>query len=463
MNFEPSKIDLTKNAKQAAFFNAVMSEVTGGGVGNRYFAYGGAIRGGKTFVSLFILILLAKRYPRSRWHVVRSTDTLLRETSVQSFLKLAPSGVIVRNSPKVRATFANGSTITFLAENIKADPELNSFLGLETNGFLLEQAEELDAKTWEKVKQRVGSWALPPGQMPPGLVLATFNPNDGWSRRVWYEPFLEGTLKPPYFYLPALPNDNPFVTADQWATWSEMDEVSQKIFITGDWDARRNDNAFYFAFSRTAHVREVEFNPTLPVHLSFDQNVLPYLSLSCWQLHRDGDGVEWLRCFDIFPMRPPRATSSAAAEAFLAKYGGKVQTVYLYGDASGNKRDTKGVGTDYEIVKRALHRLLNNRSDRTLSQNPNIVKRREWINSIFEGKRLNKRMCFAPACKELIDDVFGVKTDANGHKYKQIATAEDGQRYEKFGHFSDTMDYIATSIWEDDFARYSGGGMRIYG
>lgn len=463
MNTEPSRIDLTQNAKQAAFFHAVMAEVSGRGAGNRYFAYGGAIRGGKTFVCLFLLILLAKRYPKSRWHVVRATDTLIRETSVQSFLKLAPGGVVVRNSPKVRATFPNGSTITFLAENIKADPDLNSFLGLETNGFLLEQAEELDPKTWEKVKQRVGSWSLPPDQMPPGLVLATFNPNDGWSRRVWYEPFFEGTLKPPYFYLPALPSDNPFVTADQWATWSEMDAVSQKIFITGDWDARRNDNAFYYAFSRTAHVREVEFNPALPVHLSFDQNVLPYLSLSCWQMHRDGDGVEWLQCFDIFPMRPPTATSSAAAEAFLAKYGDKVQTIFLYGDASGNKRDTRGVGTDYEIVKRILRRLLNNRSDRTFAQNPNIVKRREWINAIFAGKRPNKRIVIDPKCKELADDLHGVKTDANGHKFKQIATAEDGQRYEKFGHFSDTADYITTSIWEDDFARYSGGLMRISG
>jgi len=460
---EAPKIDLSKNAKQAAFFNAVMAEAHGHGVGYRYFAYGGAIRGGKTFVCLFLLILLARKYPRSRWHVIRATDTLLRETSVQSFLKLAPSGVTIRYSPKVRATFPNGSTINFLAENIKADPELNSFLGLETNGFLIEQAEELDAKTWEKVKQRVGSWSLPPEQMPPGIILATFNPNDGWSRRVWYEPFRAGTLAPPYLYLPALPTDNPFVTDDQWATWAELDSVSQKIFIDGDWDARRTDNAFYFAFSRTAHVRPVDFDPALPVHLSFDQNVLPYLSLSCWQVKRDNDGVEWLQCFDIFPMRPPTATSGAAANAFLARYGDRVQTVFLHGDASGNKRDTRGTGTDYEIVKGILRRLLNNRSDMTHHYNPNVVKRREWSNAIFEGKRQNKRVVIGQHCTEMVDDLHQTKTDANGHKFKQVATAEDGQRFEKYGHFSDTFDYVATAVWADDFSRYSGRGLRISG
>ena len=144
------KIDLTRNEKQAQFFSTVMTEISGRGVGLRYFAYGGSIRGGKTYVCLFILILLAKKYPRSRWHVVRATDTIMRETSVQSFLKLAPAGVTIRYSPMVRATFPNGSTITFFSENISADRDLKRFLGLETNGFLIEQAEEIDEKTWEK-------------------------------------------------------------------------------------------------------------------------------------------------------------------------------------------------------------------------------------------------------------------------------------------------------------------------
>jgi hypothetical protein len=38
---------------------------------HRIVAYGGAIRGGKTYSGLFALILLSKMYPGSKWIVVR--------------------------------------------------------------------------------------------------------------------------------------------------------------------------------------------------------------------------------------------------------------------------------------------------------------------------------------------------------------------------------------------------------
>ena len=454
-------IDLTKNKNQAAFFRAVMNTVAGVGPRYRYFAFGGAIRGGKTFVMLFILILLAKKYPRSRWHVVRATNAVLLSNTIPSFLKLKPASVEMRYSPQMKAIFPNGSIIHFISENITQNPDLGHFLGLESNGILLEQGEELDERTWDMAKQRVGSWTMPADLMPPALVLTSFNPNDGWSRGAFYEKHKAGTLEPPYYYREALPSDNPYVTADQWAGWLEMDEVSYKMMIEGDWDARRTDNAFYFSFSRVQHVQDCPFIEGLPVHLSFDQNVLPYLSMSCWQLHRDADGVEWLRCFDAFPMRPPEATSGAAAAAFLRKYGHVAKQVFVYGDASGNKKDTRQNKTDYEIIKQALRPMLNNQSDRTWRQNPAVLRRREWENNILSGKYPKKRILIDPSCKEVAADFHNVKTDANGMKLKSVTTGPNGEKYQEWGHFSDTGDYVITKIWEDDYRRFTGNVLSI--
>ena len=458
---EPLLIDLRRNKNQAAFFRDVMHAVNGVGPRYRYFSFGGAIRGGKTFVQLFILILLAKRSPRSRWHVIRASNSVLLSNTVPSFMKLKPASVEMRYSPQIKAVFPNGSVIHFMSENISQNPDLGHFLGLETNGILLEQAEELDVRMWDMAKQRVGSWTLPVDQMPPAIIMLSFNPNDGWSREVFYEPHKEGRLNPPYYYRNALPSDNPFVTADQWANWQEMDDISYKMMIEGDWDARRTDNSFYFAFSRTGHVQECPLIEGLPVHLSFDQNVLPYLSLTCWQLYRDAAGVEWLRCFDAFPMRPPFATSGAAAEAFLSKYGGRVQQAFIYGDASGNKRDTRQNKTDYDIIRNALRPILNNHSDRTHKQNPAILRRREWINNILAGKYANKRIIFDPACKEVIADYFNVKTDANGMKLKSVVAGENGERFQQWGHMSDTGDYIMTKIFEADYNKFRGNTFSI--
>jgi hypothetical protein len=453
------KIDLTKNAKQGRYFADVMGAVMGLNQ-YRYFAYGGAIRGGKTFVTLSILVVLAKRFPGSRWHVVRATNTVLRTTTLESFMKLKPAGVRMLFGTPIQAIFPNGSAIVFMSENIQQNPGLEHFLGLETNGIFLEQAEEIDEKTWEMAKQRTGSWTMPPDRMPPALIFTTFNPSDTWSRRVFYDPFKSGDMRAPYYYLEALPKDSPYVTGDQWASWSEMDDVSYKMFINGDWDARRNDNAFYFAFSRTLHVKECGFSPELPVHLSFDQNVIPYLSLSCWQLHADKAGVQHLRCFDEFPMRPPHATSGAAAMAFREKYPSATQ-VYIYGDASGNKRDTREMRTDYDIIKSELRGMVHNRSDRTLDRNPSVWRRREWINNILGGKYANRRIEIDPACAGVARDYFETKVDANGNKHKNVVTGNDGQRYEEHGHLSDTGDYLMVKIWEDDWLAFTGNRIRM--
>lgn len=454
-----ARIDLTKNANQEAYFAAVLAAVQGRSPA-RYFAYGGAIRGGKTYVTLFILILLAKMFPRSRWHVIRATNTVLKSTTLESFLKLKPDDVRMRMDTPIEAIFPNGSKIVFVSQNIEQNPTLQHFLGLETNGIFLEQAEELDTRMWDMAKQRTGSWTLPVGQMPPALVFLTFNPNDGWSKKAFYDPYKAGDLEPIYYYQEALPKDNPYVTEDQWASWAKMDPVAYKMFIDGDWDARRNDNAFYFAFSRTAHVKDTPYIPGLPVHLSFDQNVLPYLSLTCWQLQVDQAGVQHLRCFDEFAMRPPNATSRAAAIAFRERYPDARQ-VYIYGDASGNKSDTREAKTDYDIVKQELRHMLTNRSDRTLDKNPSVWKRREWINNILSGVYPNLRIQMDDRCTEAKKDYFDTKSDANGMKHKRRVKNAEGQSYEEHGHMSDTGDYVMVQIWEDEYLRFTGEVVRM--
>jgi len=129
---------------------------------NRFFAYGGAIRGGKTFVTLFILILLAHKFPKSRWHVVRASLPDLKKTTVPSFEKLAPHIKVHKDPGNWYAEFPNGSCIFFTSESISHDPELKSFLGLETNGIFIEQAEEASETLWQRAMERTGSWYIAP-------------------------------------------------------------------------------------------------------------------------------------------------------------------------------------------------------------------------------------------------------------------------------------------------------------
>ena len=79
-------IDFSINSKQKELFTVVMkSTITHD---YYYIAYGGAIRGGKTYGVLGILAILCKMYPHSKWVVVRSDFPALSKTTIPSLEKI---------------------------------------------------------------------------------------------------------------------------------------------------------------------------------------------------------------------------------------------------------------------------------------------------------------------------------------------------------------------------------------
>ena len=452
-------IDLTKNEKQAAYFHAVMEAVAGVSA-FRFFAYGGAIRGGKTFVTLFLLILLCKKYPGSRWHVIRKDLPDLKATTIPSFEKLAPLGVTVSKDPgNFNAKFSNGSTIFFKAESISRDPELKSFLGLETNGIFLEQAEELSLTAWEKAKERTGSWYIDP--MPPAFIFLTFNPTLEWPRDIFQIPHTEGNLEEPHFYMPALPDDNPFVTEDQWNAWRTMDSRIYSAMVKGDWDALlSSDGAAFYTFKKATNVSNVEFlEGNTAVHLSFDQNVKPYITMLAAQVHYTDNGVLQIRVFKEYCLPHPKNKTHAVCEAFLLDYqnhisDGKIHQVFIYGDASGSKRDTRQSKSDYDIAKATLWQLTNNKSLKVQKSNPEVRKRVLFLCSIFEGKIPGVELLIDENCTELIKDLLHIKEDANGGKLKEKARDKDGATFEKYGHTSDALEYLLTTVLKQQFSKF---------
>lgn len=446
-------IDLTRNEKQAAFFNSVMLAIAGKSQ-NRFFAYGGAVRGGKTFVILFILIMLCRKYPGSRWHVVRKDLPDLKATTIPSFEKLAPPGVSVIKDPgNYHAPFENGSKIFFKAESLTQDPELKGFLGLETNGIFLEQAEELSITAWEKAKERTGSWYIDP--MPPAFIFLSFNPTNEWPKEVFHIPFQEKELKEPMFYMPALPNDNPFVTKDQWLAWQTMDSRTYSAMIEGDWDALINTEGLsYYTFRKDRHVQRVDFDKNnTAVHLSFDQNVVPYITLLAAQCVYMDTGALQIRIFKEYCLKHPKNKTRSLCEAFLLDFDDNVREVFIYGDASGNKRDTRQALSDYDIAKAALQSKVSSRSMRVQRSNPEVRKRVLFLCAIFEGKIPGVEIIIDEGCVNTIADLLNVKEDANGGKLKE-KVKQDGVLFEKYGHTSDALEYLVTTVLSRQFAAF---------
>lgn len=345
--------DLTRNTKQRLFFEEVFKAVAGKSQ-NRYFFYGGAIRGGKTSVCLTIFILLAKKYPKSRWHILRDSFTTLEATTIPSLERFCPESPTVRwnrNKSNYHISFANGSKIFVASESFYQDPDLNWMDGLETNGIMLEQMEGLQEKTFEKSKERTGSWYINP--MPPGIILGTFNPSQTWNKDKLYVPYTKGELKTPYFFMEALPEDNPLVTEDQWAAWKTLDPVNFARYVKGNWDAIEVTNRFMTQYNPDKHEStEAQFDPRKQLHIWLDFNINPF-AVNFAHIWRDADG-EHCHIFDEADIED--GSIPAMIDLLVSRYGPQLPNCRITGDYNGNKKDIsqRDNASNYLLLERGL-------------------------------------------------------------------------------------------------------------
>lgn len=421
------KLEFKQNPKQDSFFSVAQKALEGEN-DYRHLFFGGAIRGGKSFVSLGILAFAARMYPNSRWHVFRRDMPALMTTTIPSMEKVLagdPEWVWSRHSANyyVENVFSGGR-IYFRGEGLSHDPELMDLLGLETNGILFEQIEELSEKLWQMGASRLGSWYVKP--MPVPLTLATFNPTQTWIKERIYEPYRAGTLAAPYYYMTALPSDNCYVTKDQWENWNRLEDRYRQQYIEGDWtDFAEGEGRWAFAFDADRHVMKEEIlpDPRYVLYLSFDFNRNPI----CCSVIQYIDGQ--IRVLETIKL----ANSDIYA---LCAHIRSYYTGHLYmvtGDASGSNSTAMVQNSQnyYTVIKKQLG--LTNGQLQVPTSNPKLSENQVLINTILAkcDVRIN-----GVKAKGLIYDLRNVKMNPEGTILKdnradptQQADALDTFRY----------------------------------
>jgi len=419
-------IDLTQNPKQELFYNTAIESLYGLN-DLRNLSYGGGIRGGKSFICAAIWLSAAKAFPNSRWHIFRSDFPALSSTTIPTFDKIiAGSANWGWNRDKSNFFIYNRKTdskIFFKAENIQRDPELNDLLGLETNGIWLEQIEELSIKLWEMAMSRNGSWYI--DKMPTPIQLNTFNPTQNWIKEKIYEPWKNGELKEPYFFLEALPGDNKFVTKEQWSAWGQLADRYHKQFIEGDWtDFSNKDNLWAFAFDYSKHVKDkVEYNIERNTYLSFDFNRNP---ISCTVAQWYGDALRVVRSVKL-----ANSDIYKLCDYILALYPNA--TFFVTGDATG--KSSSALVSDnlnyYTVIKAKLGLAASQLKVPTV--NPHLADNQVLFNSVLANYPV---WIDKENCKPLIYDLQNVKMLPSGDILKadrndptQQSDALDNFRY----------------------------------
>lgn len=418
-------INLAQNPKQEEFYNKAIEALFGLN-DFRNLSYGGAIRGGKSFVCAAIDLTAAKLFDNSRWHIFRADMPALQATTIPTFEKIL-SGSANWGWNRDKSNFfiynrKNDSKIFFKGENITHDPELNDLLGLETNGIWLEQVEELSKKLWEIAQSRNGSWYIP--NMPKPIMLSTFNPTQTWIKAEIYDKWRKGELVAPYYFQHALPKDNQFVTPEQWAAWGRMADRYQKQFIEGDWSNFQDKNALWaFAYEPAKHNGLPEPTREQILYLSFDFNKNP---ICCSVVQWYDNKVRFIETIKL-----NNSDIYALCNYIKVHYHGYAYMVT--GDASG--QNTSALVKDnlnfYIVIKEILE--LSGTQLRVPSVNPRLEENQVLFNSILANYPVE---IHEEKCKGLIFDLSNVKMMPSGQINKadrnnpeQQADALDTARY----------------------------------
>lgn len=233
------------------------------------------------------------------------------------------------------------------------------------------------------------------------------------------------------------------------------------IYALGDWGKLNRGGEFYKKFSTEKHVAKVEYNPDRSLHLTFDENVNPYMTLDIHQ----GEGLTVTQIDEIC-LEDPKNTLSDTMKEFKRRYPPNGNTVYIYGDATSKKADVKlEKGKNfYTLVENYLREnnyIFQNRVPRS---NPNVEVRGNWMNAIFGTGLDGIDIIIGDNCQKTISDYNYLKEASDGTKFKEKAKHPVTKvTYEKYGHNSDANDYFYAEFFKDSFNKFrnpNGNGQR---
>jgi len=410
-------------------------------------------------VALFIF--LSRIFPGSRWAIVRKDLPVIKRNLYPSWEKIKPASFIKKHDHELHTvTFNNGSQLIFFPESYETDKEQDRWRGLEVNGIGFEEITECKQQSLGKAFERAGSYIIKGLKtQPKPLVVATCNPTQGWFKDLVYTPWVKGELKPNWHYIQSRIYDN-IPLLEQQPNYlpslkANMNHYEYEVFVEGNWDVQlKTGGEFLRAFELSLHVRPTEYTKDIPVCVSIDSNVYPYIAVTCWQLIQRGKG--WLiRLIEELPASDPENTASMAGQkiaSWLRSVGSK-EKVYLYGDystkANNNIDDNKR--SFFKIVQENISNA-GFRTDDKLLPHVSVSSIGDFINAIFKGEVPGIDIEIGEHCKKTINDFIETKTAKDGSILKKLTTATATMpAYQLNGHLVDTFKDFIAQAFKDEY------------
>lgn len=394
-------------------------------------------RFGKTYLSQVELCKAAWRRGRLAWYVAPTYKQAKRIMWKPLKEMTRPYWAQKPNETDLRIELIYGGTIA-----LRGADNYDSLRGEGLDFVVLDEYASMDPKAWTEVLR-------PALADRKGRALFSGTPK-GYDH--FYELHQSARLRADWNAFQFTTLQGGIVTAAEVeCATRELDERTFRQEFEASFE-NLTAGRVYFAFDRREHVRTWQYDPRLPLFWSLDFNV----GLMCSVIgQRNRDHV---RILDELIL--PESNTWAACAAFVEHIEKMLpQTrplpqIHIYGDATGDARDSAASRTDWQIVRAALgeygYRFTT--SFHVRSANPPLKDRVNCVNARLRNHAGEVHLGIDSKCKHLIEDLERVqwKSDANGNALNELDKSDP-----KKTHVSDALGYMI----EREFPMKAPGGL----
>lgn len=263
--------------------------------------------------------------------------------------------------------------------------------------------------------------------------------------------------------------DNPYCQPQRIALYesyknSKNNAYWYQTYTLGLWGFRRSGMEFWKCFEEAKHCKEVKLEKNT-VHIVADNNVNPYIAISCWQIFND---KKIIRQVHELPCEHPANTASKAAQR-VVKWLTDISyqdVVFVYGDPSANAKSTEDdEGRSFfdkfiNVLQVAGFKVVK----RVQSSAPEVALSGAFVNEIYESNYAGWTIEIGSHCRKSIEDYTMAKEDREGKILKKRETDKETKvSFERYGHFSDDKRYFITTVLDNEFARYKSRSKKYFG
>ena len=206
--------------------------------------FGGGNGGGKSYLGASWIIIMALKYPGTRYVIARSRLGILKQTTVKTFIDIVRSWKL---EPYVDyhlfnnyITFKNGSEVILLDLFLfPADPDFVKLGSLEITAALIDEAAEIDERAYTILTTRF-RYKLKEYKLIPKLLIVS-NPTRGWLYNNFYRANKNNELPEHRKFIRSLPTDNPYLTKEYLEALKRLPELDRKRLYEGQWEFSKEE------------------------------------------------------------------------------------------------------------------------------------------------------------------------------------------------------------------------------